>query len=78
MGRQDGAMTETDHLRLVSLADAARAFGRTPGAFREAARAGRLTTYQPGRELLTTMADAAEYIATQQPGHWPVKRKENA
>lgn len=66
---------DPDEHRMVSLADAARAFGRDPSAFRHAVRLGRLAAVRPGREWLTTIADAAEYVACQQPGHHPRRRR---
>ena len=48
----------------LTLADAARIFGRTPGAFRQAAARGRLDVSRPGREYLTTRDAAAAYVAS--------------
>ena len=48
----------------ISLADAAHTFGRTPGAFRAAARRGRLEVVRVGREYITTRDAAADYVAS--------------
>lgn len=69
-------MSDTDELRLVSVADAARAFGRDPSAFRHAKRLGRLRVTRIGTHDFTTMADAADYVASQQRNHFRPRREE--
>lgn len=53
-------MSET---RYITVSDAARRFGRSAWAFRKAAYRGTLVTIKPGREYLTTLEDAADYVA---------------
>ena len=69
-------MSATDEHRLVGVADAARAFGRHPSAFRHAKRLGRLRVTRIGNRDFVTLADAADYVASQQRGHFPYRRKE--
>lgn len=63
---------------LIPLPEAARRFGRTPSAFVQAVRRGRLPATRIGRVHAVTIQDAADYVASVTTGRPPSGRKGGA